>query len=68
MKNYELRLYKRSTGSKALSQVVDQYLIEAKDDADAVLIAKRQQIPTFDNSDFAVLYGPDGSLLWRLDL
>jgi hypothetical protein len=64
---YELRLYKRLPSTKNIHQVVDQYRIEAADDQEAEQIANNTQIPKFDDSDFAILYGPKGEVVRRLN-
>ncbi len=67
MQIYKLRLYKRLPTHKNLHQVVDQYGIEATNDDDAKVKAQALEIPSFDDSDFAVLYGANGAVIWRKD-
>ena len=64
---FDLRLYKRTSSPKSLYRMVDAYQIEAKDASEAKSIAREVEIPAFDDSDYAVLYGPDGAELWRVD-
>jgi hypothetical protein len=67
MPTYDLRLYKRLQTTKPLHRVVDQYIFDAPNDLDAINAAKGTQIPSFDDSDYAILYGPNGAHLWRID-
>ena len=67
MSRFDLRLYKRLPSAKSLHRIVDQYIIEAEDADQAIALAKQQQIPDFDNSDYAILFGPDAAQLWRID-
>lgn len=64
---YELRLYKRTASEKPLHHMVDAYRLEAANDAEAKDMARQTEIPCFDDSDYAVLYGPNGAELWRID-
>jgi len=64
---YELRLYKQLQIEKLLHRVVDFYGLEAADDQEAKNLACSTQTPSFDDSDYAILYGPSGVQLWRID-
>ena len=64
---YDLRLYKRTTSEKPLYHMVDAYHLEAANAEHAKEMAKDTKIPKWDDSDYAVLYGPGGEELWRID-
>lgn len=65
---YELRLYRRLDAPNVLHRVVDQYVLEAEDDASATALAKDTSIPTIDESDYAILFGPNGHQLWKWEV
>lgn len=64
---YELRLYKSGSSNKAFNELVQTIPIEASTDAEAIEKAKNAQIPRFDDSSYAILFGAFGHELWRLD-
>lgn len=64
---YEVRLYKKASGPKNMHTMVDRIEFEAVDDADAIVKAPEIQIPKFDDSDYAILFGQGMHTLWRLD-
>ncbi|WP_123834623.1 hypothetical protein [Methylobacterium currus] len=67
MPKYEVRLYKQSGSSKNMHQLVDRIQFDAIDDADAISRAPNIDIQTYDNSDYAILFGEDMHTLWRID-
>ena len=64
---YEIRLYKPTIHNPNKFEVVNRIPFQASDDAEALVKAPLTQIPVWDDSDWALLFGEDGRTLWRLD-
>jgi hypothetical protein len=56
MPHYDLRLYKKASPEAAKGILVDQYPLDAADDATAIRMAGNTQIPAFDNSDYYCVF------------
>lgn len=67
MARYEIRLYKPTAHNPNKAEVVDQIPLEAVDDADAEAKAPLVKIPKWDDSHWAILFSPDGKMIWRLE-
>lgn len=66
MPQYELRLYKKVASGSSKHQLVDTIPFGAATDEDAIAMAPKLGIATFDDSDLAVLFGPNEQMLWDL--
>lgn len=66
MPQYELKLYKKVAPGSSKHALIDTIPFSATTDDDAIAMAPEVGIPTFDDSDLAMLVGPNGQTLWDL--
>ena len=66
MSSYSLKLFKQKGSSKNTHGLVQEIVIEAPTHEEAISKAKNAEIPTFDDSDLALLFSEDGKEIWRL--
>lgn len=67
MAHYEVRLYSWTDRASGKFMRVNQIPFEAADDAEAREKAFSVKIPKWDDSDWALLYGEQGQVGWRID-
>jgi hypothetical protein len=67
MANYEVRLYKQAERNPIKYNLVDRISITADSDEEARTKAPHVEVPTWDNSDLALLFTEDGKTIWRLE-
>lgn len=67
MANYEVRLYKQAEHNPNKYNLVDRISIKADSDEEARTKATHVKVPTWENSDFALLFTEDGKTIWRLE-
>jgi hypothetical protein len=67
MPYYRYRLYQHPATATATARKVDELIIDAADDGDAIAQAKAVRAPFEFEADFVVLYGPAEQVLWQRD-
>ena len=66
MARYEVRLYNKTDHNPNKFVMVDRIAIDAADDTEALSKIHGVQIPSWDDSDWAILFSEDGRTLWHL--
>lgn len=67
MLNFTLKLYKVTAAGKNFLTEVGRHELQAASLKDAVAEGWTTQIPSFDDSDFALLFDDQNVAVWRYD-
>jgi hypothetical protein len=67
MANYEVRLYKQAEHNPNKYNLVYRISIKAESDEEAKTKARHVEVPTWENSDLALLFTEDCNTIWRLE-